>query len=308
MGLLRWSGPLRQVQKAIVFAAVSLNPLPASLEGACHWFQRGDVDGDGRVDIADAVRVLRFLFVGDAGAGLSCLDAADADDSGQVELADGLWILRLLFQGQTALHDPWRRLGPDFTADGLDCSEYPGGHSLSLELFEDSDAVVIVVDRSASVADDGALETMRNDILHAFCALPDGIEVGVIFFDRYFFRWPPRGAPVAVDELTREDMLGFVARFPSGIGTCFRFALEEALDMIEASPAREQAIVFASDGDSACGTLPFATEQGTLEAVRARNASRAKIHAIGMGSLSVPGKQFLRTLAAQNGGRFLELP
>jgi hypothetical protein len=40
-------------------------------------FRRGDVNGDGSVDLADAVKVLTWLFLGDAPP--DCLDAANAD-------------------------------------------------------------------------------------------------------------------------------------------------------------------------------------------------------------------------------------
>lgn len=44
-------------------------------------FFRGDVDESGGLEITDAIRIFRFLFLGDGGS-VRCLDAADVDDDG----------------------------------------------------------------------------------------------------------------------------------------------------------------------------------------------------------------------------------
>lgn len=62
-------------------------------------FRRGDVNGDGSVDLADAVKVLTWLFLGDAPP--DCLDAANADHAGEVGLTDAVYVLTYLFLGGT---------------------------------------------------------------------------------------------------------------------------------------------------------------------------------------------------------------
>ncbi|MGQ9590867.1 MAG: hypothetical protein ACUVYA_11295 [Planctomycetota bacterium] len=84
-------------------------------------FVRGDLSGDGRVDIGDAISSLNFLFRG--GPGAYCADAADADDSGAVDIADPVFTLIALFQGGRPLPAPWPSRGFDPTPDGLFCSE-----------------------------------------------------------------------------------------------------------------------------------------------------------------------------------------
>jgi hypothetical protein len=93
-----------------------------SLEGL---FIRGNANGDGVVDVSDAVRVLRFLFGGPAGA-LGCVKSADADDSGAVNITDALRLLNALFLGGPAPPAPYPACGFDLTADGLDCEVPPG--------------------------------------------------------------------------------------------------------------------------------------------------------------------------------------
>jgi Zn-dependent metalloprotease len=67
-------------------------------------FRRGDANGDGKVDLSDAVRSLSFLFLGTPAPG--CLDAADANDDNRIDLSDGVFPLSVLFLGQGQLPDP----------------------------------------------------------------------------------------------------------------------------------------------------------------------------------------------------------
>lgn len=92
------------------------------LEGA-RRFLRGDVDGDGRAKIADAVSLLVHLFR--SGPEPGCLDAADVDDGGTLNLEDAVFLLLHLFRGGEPPPPPSEACGEDPTEDGLDCAESP---------------------------------------------------------------------------------------------------------------------------------------------------------------------------------------
>lgn len=68
--------------------SVSLGIEPASSD-------RGDINGDGRLDITDAIGVLEFLFIG--GTYPACPECGDFDDDGKVNIADAIAILVSLF-------------------------------------------------------------------------------------------------------------------------------------------------------------------------------------------------------------------
>ena len=86
-------------------------------------FLRGDANADGKVDIADGVATLGFLFGGDQAP--SCLDAADTDDSGQIDIADSIGIFNFLFLNGVPPAPPGRnKCGEDPTDDGLSCNKY----------------------------------------------------------------------------------------------------------------------------------------------------------------------------------------
>lgn len=83
-------------------------------------FRRGDANQDRRVDIADSILVLHYLFLG---GDARCKDAADANDDGRLDVADGVRILSFLFLGSPSDQPP---LGGgcihDATADRLGCA------------------------------------------------------------------------------------------------------------------------------------------------------------------------------------------
>jgi hypothetical protein len=75
------------------------------------------------VDLTDAVALLGRLFLG--GATTGCDGSGDADDDGKLDLADPLRLLRHLFQGEAAPPPP-EVCGQDPTADGLSCAGRTG--------------------------------------------------------------------------------------------------------------------------------------------------------------------------------------
>lgn len=86
-------------------------------------FRRGHVLGGADVGLSDAISVLRFLFLG--GDSPSCMASADADDSDRVDLADAVYLLGYLYLGTPAPPPPpFGRCGPDPTPGALDCAGY----------------------------------------------------------------------------------------------------------------------------------------------------------------------------------------
>ncbi len=82
-------------------------------------FYRLDPNGDGRVDLTDAISLLQFLFL-KAEPGLDCADSADGNDDGRVDLTDAISVLLYLFEGAIP-PSPFPDCGQDPTEDSLDC-------------------------------------------------------------------------------------------------------------------------------------------------------------------------------------------
>jgi hypothetical protein len=86
-------------------------------------FRRGDTNGDGLVDVSDAVAALAALFTGEGA--ILCADAADANDDGTVDITDPLVILSYNFVGDAGIPVPGpSACGEDPTADEIGCAAY----------------------------------------------------------------------------------------------------------------------------------------------------------------------------------------
>ncbi len=82
-------------------------------------FRRGNANADDRINIADAVFTLGYLFA--FAKAPPCLDAADANDDGKVNIADAVAILGYLFRSAGDLPAPFAQCGVDPTADDVTC-------------------------------------------------------------------------------------------------------------------------------------------------------------------------------------------
>jgi hypothetical protein len=95
-----------------------------SLESACFVFVRGDSNGDGTLDISDAVHTLSFLFLGEAA--LACEDMADSNDDGEVDISDALRTLGHLFECALPPPYPFPDPATDPTQDPFSCGDGEG--------------------------------------------------------------------------------------------------------------------------------------------------------------------------------------
>ncbi len=88
-------------------------------------FSRGDVTGDGSLNIGDVISILSVLFITGS---LDCDDAGDTNDSGVLDLADPITLLDYLFGsgGGAPLPGPFMLCGEDPTPDALGCDQPPG--------------------------------------------------------------------------------------------------------------------------------------------------------------------------------------
>ncbi len=83
-------------------------------------FERGDVNRDGNINIADPVMGLTVLFTGQGV--IPCMDSLDCDDNGELDLADPIMLLSALFSGGANLPEPYGECASDSTDDSLDCA------------------------------------------------------------------------------------------------------------------------------------------------------------------------------------------
>ncbi len=85
-------------------------------------FSRGDVDGNGSINVTDVLATLLFVF-SDFEPRFDCSDALDANDDDSINVSDALSLLRWLFQRGPMLPAPFLECG---VSDG-DCAEASPG-------------------------------------------------------------------------------------------------------------------------------------------------------------------------------------
>jgi hypothetical protein len=95
----RWL-PLACLCVAACRGRIDACPLPSEPSGATF---RGDVDGDGRVDLADGLRIVRAVH---AGVPLPCPEASEVVVDGKQNAADGFAVWSAIFPGVTTLPGP----------------------------------------------------------------------------------------------------------------------------------------------------------------------------------------------------------
>ncbi len=101
-------------------------------------FLRGEANNDGRLDLADPIFTLNYLFL--AGPEPPCLDAADSDDNGQIDITDPIRTLEYLFLTGFPLPLPGPSgKGIDPTLDDLGCGVPEAGLEIDIALSEDFD-------------------------------------------------------------------------------------------------------------------------------------------------------------------------
>ena len=85
-------------------------------------FVRGDANGDGALDLSDAIASLSYLFTGGEAPG--CLKAADANGKDGVDISDPIHLLGFLFLGGAGPAAPFPECGSEPEESDLSCESY----------------------------------------------------------------------------------------------------------------------------------------------------------------------------------------
>jgi hypothetical protein len=110
-------GQLIAIVSCVLFVAGGISGPVFAGPGA--RFRRGDSNGDGRHDLADGIRILNWLFAGNAE--IPCLESADVNDDGKPDLSDPIALLGFLFLGTAPPPPPFPTCGEDPTPDDVPC-------------------------------------------------------------------------------------------------------------------------------------------------------------------------------------------
>ncbi|MBI4586831.1 MAG: hypothetical protein HY717_22690 [Planctomycetes bacterium] len=128
---VRYSETLGGPPVAVIFVVKGFEAHPATLPGlvflppaGAPLFIRGDSNGDGEVDMSDALVTLGYLFLGKSA--IQCLEAANANGGSEVNIADPIYTLQWKFLGAPPPPAPFPSCGFAEIAVGCDESTCAG--------------------------------------------------------------------------------------------------------------------------------------------------------------------------------------
>ncbi len=288
--------------------------------GACAAveFKRGDANDDDRVNISDAVTILRMIF--GAHGPPACADAVDVNDDGKLDIADAVADLAYLFAGGAGL--PARLLeamgtcGPDDTADALAPCAYTPCRAREEELpvnrLADMSSYFIVCSRSSSMGvagPDGRVffDVMKEEVIKFLGRLSARNRVTVVFYDKAADPLTYGDPPIAMTATACRELVSSVNATVLSSGACMTRGVESALDVAVRAGAVRASMILITNGREHCDGTEIAPDI-VLERIMAANALRLPINTIFVGTQSgndwTVGKPLLERIAVSTGGRF----
>jgi len=290
---------------AALFSIVVLSAVPADPP----QFMRGDVDGDLRYVLRDAIRLLDYEFAD--GPPPPCLDAADFDDDGRITIGDAIGLLLYLFADGPAPPVPSNTCGPDPTPDDLGCElatpceigsivvrgrEFRGG------------AFFFCLDRNGSMSwtyrGKVKMQYAKEWLIEAIGALRSDMLFGIVAYDAGMLVYSD-GALKATDR-EKERAIAWVMNLPMGNGACLAPAGVRTVQLASQSRGKGPRIFIITDGVPACNGR--FTQNECLRDITAANRDRIPIDTVFIpddGTWEDP--VFLEQLSALNDGESFQI-
>ena len=85
-------------------------------------FRRGFVNGDGKLDLSDAINLLGMIFMGQSPS--TCMEAEDVNDDSRIDISDAITLVNYLFIGGQPPAPPFTACGSDPTPDSIGCASF----------------------------------------------------------------------------------------------------------------------------------------------------------------------------------------
>ena len=188
--------------------------------------------------------------------------------------------------------------------DEEDAPEVVNFFTVTLE----GDGFFYIIDRSGTMQDSGELQRAKAEVQKNIAEFSDRVQFGIFFFDQGLMKFPNNGQPATADMAMKQSAKSFVSGTQGGVGTCGLAAIQAALQMANQAKSQRKVIVYLSDGGGTCqGGDEAQYLQKTLSTVASMNFQRVKINTIGVLQVNALGEQFLRKLAAMNGGTYTKI-
>jgi hypothetical protein len=197
---------------------------------------------------------------------------------------------------------PFDALGEDEEEE--DAPEVVNFFTVTLE----GDGFFYVIDRSGSMQDSGELAKAKQEVIKNLNEFSDSVEYGIVFFAADVQKFPSSGQPAQADPAGKQSGKSFVQATTGSSGSCCLQGIQAALQIANRAKARRKVLTYLGDGGGTCmGADESQYLNKALSTVAGMNFQRVKINTIGVLQVSAIGEQFLRKLAAMNGGTYTKI-
>ncbi|MGQ9592247.1 MAG: vWA domain-containing protein [Planctomycetota bacterium] len=169
----------------------------------------------------------------------------------------------------------------------------------------EGDGFFYAVDRSGSMQDSGELGVAKRELGRNVMEFSDNVQFGIVFFDVNVIKFPANGQPSEASPAMKSAATSWIQSVPGGSGSCCQQGLIAALQMANRATSGRRVLVYLGDGGGTCQGADEATYLNTtLSVVTASNYNRVQINTIGVLNVGSIQENFLRRLAAANGGTY----
>ncbi len=172
----------------------------------------------------------------------------------------------------------------------------------------EGDGFFYVIDRSSTMQDSGELSIAKREAIRNVTEFTEHVKFGIFFFDKSLVKFPGSGQAAEANPGMKSAGVNFIQSTPGGSGTCQIPALSAALLMANSCSSKRKVIVYLSDGGGTCNGADEAQYlQQALASTSAQNYNRIPINTIGVLTMPPLNEQFMRNLAATNGGTYTRI-
>lgn len=169
----------------------------------------------------------------------------------------------------------------------------------------EGDGLFYVVDKSGTMQDQGELDIAKRELVRNISEFSDRVQFGIVFFDANVSKFPSSGMPAEASPGMKASATSFVNAIPGGHGSCCQEGIVAALHMANLATAKRKVLVYLGDGGGTCQGADEANYlKQTLAAVTAQNFQRIQINTIGILQPGPINEDFMKRLAASNGGNY----
>jgi hypothetical protein len=138
--------------------------------------------------------------------------------------------------------------------------------------------------------------------------LSEADQFGIAFFDSTLTKFPASGEAAHATAEMKAAALAFVSSLSPGHGTCAKPALVQSLSYASQSTAQNRMIIHITDGFNTCALIDEVQYgQEILTEMQIRNTEHLPIHAIAVGPPGSINESWMRRLAEENGGQYVQV-